>query len=181
MMGLVDRSNRLHHEQSSEAKEKMQMRKVQTPLWLVIVGAVLLVLLVGAVAWAATWAATNDDDERGPGLALGVAPGLQGQQVGPMGMGPMRDALESRRDAIQERRQQMMEHRKDAIEGIRDEMSPEDQEQYDQLTASIEAQRDGLEAARQGLADTLKEFRALIEKYLDAINGPDEGGDAGEQ
>jgi uncharacterized membrane protein len=154
----------------------MLMKKLQTPMWLVIVGAVVIVLLVGAVAWAATWAATNDDDERGPGFALGAAPGLQGQQVGPGGMGAVREAFANRREAMQERREQMREHRQEVIEGIREEMSPEDQQKYDELTAAIEEQKDGLQAARQALADKLKELRALIDQYLDANADSDADG-----
>lgn len=151
------------------------MKKVLTPLWLVIVGAVVIVVLVGATAWAATWAGTNDDDDRGPGYALGAAPRMQPQQVGPGAMGRLQEALESRREAMQERREQAREHRQEVIEGLRDEMSPEDQQKYDQLTASVEEQRDGLEAARQELADTLKELRALVDKYLDANQAPAAG------
>jgi uncharacterized membrane protein len=155
------------------------MKKLQMPMWLVIVGAALIVLLVAGVAWAATWAATSDDDERGPGYALGAMPGLQRQQAVPGGMGPMREALESHRDAVEERRQQMREHRQDVIEGLREEMTPEDQQKYDELTATIEQQKDGLETARQELADTLKEFRALVEQYLDAAGASDAGENAG--
>jgi uncharacterized membrane protein len=180
MMDEVEGSNRLRptRRQWREAKEKMRMKKLQTPMWLVIVGAVLIVLLVGAVAWAATWAATNDNDERGPGFALGAGQDVQGSHVVPGGMGAVREGLASRREAMHERQQQSREHRQEVIEGIREDMSPEDQQKCDELTATIEAQKDGLQAARQELADTLKELRALIYQYLDANGGAvtDDGG-----
>ena len=49
----------------------------------------------------------------------------------------------------------------------RDKMTPEDQQKYDELTASIEGDRTTLQEARQKLADTLKELRTLVDKYLD--------------
>ena len=70
------------------------------------------------------------------------------------------------REARQERREARAERRQALLDNLRDDMTPEDQAQYDELVASVQTQQAAMQEARQELADTLKELRALTDKYL---------------
>ena len=145
------------------------MKKLGTHKWLIVVGALAVVLSLAAVACGSA-----DDDVAGarqgmrPGVdiqgARGNVPAAQMPRVqGRQGMMDRQDVREDRREAQAERREAL-------VDEARDKMSPEDQKTFDQLKATIEGQRTAMQEARQDLADTLKELRALVDKYLDAID-----------
>jgi hypothetical protein len=155
----------------SETKEIRTMKRLWARKWLVAVGAVVIFLSVGAVAWAAT-----GDDENGWDHALNAASsgleyaaGLAGAQTASTDGTTVQD----RRQARQERREERVERQQALLEHLRDDMSAADQETDDQLMGTIDEQRQALQEARQELAGTLKELRQLVDKYVDAGSGSD--------
>ena len=58
------------------------------------------------------------------------------------------------------------------LDNVRDDMTVEDQGEYDALLETFKDQRTEVQEATQELADTLKELRALVAKYL----GPESDG-----
>jgi len=104
------------------------------------------------------------------------AEGAECRSAGNQGpLAERRDALREKREALQEKKGVVLERQKALLENLRDDMSEEDQAAYDELMATIGEQKSALEEARQELADTLKELKALAAKYLDM------GDEAGEQ
>jgi hypothetical protein len=140
------------------------MKKSRGHRWLVVAGVLAVVVSLGAVACG-----SSDRDEASTGQ--GVVPAGAGIQAddgasGTGGIVAQRPALQ-RRQAMQDRREARAERRQAMVESAREKMSATDQALFDQLTATIEQQRSAAQEARQKLADTLKELRALVDKYLD--------------
>jgi hypothetical protein len=157
-----------------EAKETSVMKQLQEHKWLAIVGGVAILLSAGAIAWAAVaWSVAKDDTPDRDRIAtrlsqtdaLGATPGATAPPAGMMGGG------KDRRGTVQDLRERGIERLVGILDRVRDQMSPEDQEQYDALMEALKDQRDSLREEGQGLADTLKELRALVAKYV----GVDEG------
>lgn len=149
------------------------MRSIWGHKWVVVIGAVVILLSVGAVAWAAT-----DEDETSWATLLDVTGDAQaslatvtGNGTGANDQGPgaaVRQRLKEKRDQWLKRQAALMEH-------LRDDMSAADQDKYDELVETVKEQRDALREAREKLTDTLKELRELANKYLEV-----DGGDAGD-
>jgi hypothetical protein len=137
------------------------MKKRRSPKWLLAAGALLLVIPLVAVACDSSG---NDQVYVGQVAASGTNLQNNGTKPGTSHNGGL---LAQRRQALKERRQARVEHRQALLKTVRDKMNASDQALFDQLTASIEQQRTAAQQARQKLADTLKELRTLIDKYLD--------------
>ncbi|MCX8033441.1 MAG: hypothetical protein N3B14_08675 [Thermoleophilia bacterium] len=150
----------------------MKVREVIRHKWVVPVAALVLVLAIGAGAWAATGSneASQDNSTASNGavtteerLALGADLGL-GELFGPghvrglRGMGNPEQA-EQMRERMQRRVEAMLDL-------LRDKMSPEDQATFDNLMAQREAQQEALKKALEELRSTNQKLRDLIDKYL---------------
>jgi hypothetical protein len=140
------------------------MRSVWKHKWVVVIGAMVVFLSAGAVAWAAT-----DNEETSWETLMNVTDdvGASLTNVADDQTGGAETPGAARRRAMQERRQERLERRAALMEHLRDDMSAEDQEKYDELVATIKEQRAALKEAREELAGTLKELRELTDKYLD--------------
>jgi hypothetical protein len=139
---------------------------------LVVVGALTIFLSMGAVAWAAT------DGQSGSTQVAQVA--VSTATTGATATGDQSQVTGRRpgaalREAAKDRRQQRLERQQALMNALRGDMTPADQAAYDQLVAQAKAQREALQQARQDLAGTLKELRALTDKYLD-LSGNNSGG-----
>jgi hypothetical protein len=135
------------------------MKKLGSHKWLVVSVAVLLLSLVslGAVACG-----SSDNDQVRAGRMATAGKNLQAGA----GTGAMGGMMAQRRQAMKNRLEARADRRDALLKNVRDKMSASDQALFDQLTASIGQQRTAAEQARQKLADTLKELRTLVDKYL---------------
>jgi hypothetical protein len=142
------------------------MKKSGSYKWLIGVGALVVVLSLGAVACGSA----NGDQA---GAMRGTGPGerLQADSGNAGGNGATNRPAAQRRQAMQERREARAERQQALVENTRAKMSQQDQATLDQLTATLKQQRAAVQAANQDLAATLKELRALVDKYLD-LDGP---------
>jgi hypothetical protein len=137
------------------------MRSIWKRKWVAIPVAVAIVLAIGAVG-AVALADPGDDNTTAdlgqlttattlqPALGTQAAPGTQAGQ-----------ALAERRARLQDR----LERLKQRWTQAREKMTPQDQAAFDQLQQTAKDQRAALQKARQDLADTLKQMRALVQKY----------------
>jgi uncharacterized membrane protein len=136
------------------------MRRLWKHKWLVVVTAVLFVLALGTVAWAATGGAS---DPTPAGATVTTATGstattaVQGQH--PL----LRERLKQRLEKIKARDQAI-------VKAARAKMTPADQATLDQLIAKAKDQQTALQQARQNLGQTLKDIRGLVGKYV-PVNG----------
>lgn len=152
------RTNAVH---IGDNKGEVLMKKLGSHKWLVAVGTVLVVVSLGAVACD-----SSGNDQAAANQV--TAPGDTMQGLGAsVGMPNKGGVMAERRQAMKERREARAERHQALLESVRDKMSASDQALFDQLTASIEQQRAAAQQARQNLADTLKELRTLVDKYLD--------------
>jgi hypothetical protein len=143
------------------------MKKLQRHKWLLAAG--VLTMVVGLGVAACDSSASEQTAVRGQGAGAQMQ-STDGDAAG--GMMAQRQAAQNRqtaqnRQARQDRREGMAERRQALMDAVREKMSSEDQALYDQLTATLEQQRTAAQEARQELADTLKELRALVDKYLE--------------
>jgi vacuolar-type H+-ATPase subunit I/STV1 len=141
------------------------MKSIWGHKWVVVIGALVVLLSVGAIAWAATsehetsWDTALDvtDDAEASFMTVtdtGTQAGTDGQGAG------LRQRIKEKRDQWLKRQVALMEH-------LRDDMSAEDRGKYDELVEEIKEKRATLQEAREDLADTLKELRELTNEYLD--------------
>jgi len=141
--------------------------------WVAIIAIIAILLSVGAIAWAAVaWAEAKDrpdSDRIGPMLSQrdNVGPRLQ-DMAPPAGVMGGKD----RRGMTEELREQGIQRVVALLDHVRDDMTVEDQAQYDVLVETLKDQRTEVQEATKELADTLKELRALLAKYL----GPESDG-----
>ncbi len=140
------------------------MKRLASHRWLLVLGVLVVVLSLGAVACGSS----SEDTavaERGQGQneLLRAERNAEGR-VAP---GERPDIMQ-RREAAKDRLEVQAERREALVDNLRADMSPEDQELFDQLKADIKEYRDALETNRQELADTLKQLRELTDKYLDS-------------
>jgi ABC-type transporter Mla subunit MlaD len=161
------------------------MRNFLQHKWVIGAGALILVLALGAVAWAATGDTTTTTPTVTPQQSAGPdGDGPDGMGFGLFGGGMMRhgkggpgaaaDPEQFQQD--KEQRQQDMQARRDAfLKLIRDKMTPEDQQKLDSLSATAKQQQDALQAAREALGKTASEMRALVDKYFPEGAAPDSG------
>ena len=133
--------------------------------WVIVVGALTLVLAIGAVSWAATTTTTTPNAPgqqgwygKGDGMMRGGY-GMGG--YGMMGVGPGMHGRGARGDF------QGGQARRDAIlKLVRDKMSAADKATFDKLQKQETAQEQALQKAAEDLRNTNQQLRALVDKYL---------------
>jgi hypothetical protein len=148
------------------------MRQFLQHKWVIGAGALVLVVALGAMAWAApnstttTTPTVTPQQGAGPdGMGFGPFGGGGMMRHGRGGPGPAADPEQFQQD--REQRQADMQARRDAfLKLVRDKMTPEDQQKLDSLSATAKQQRDALETARQSLFKTTSELRSLVDKYF---------------
>lgn len=152
------------------------MRQFLQHKWVIGAGALVLVVALGAIAWAAPGDTTTSTASVTPQQGVGQeGAGPDGMGFGLFGSGMMRhgrggpggaaDPEQFQQDGAQ--RQADMQARRDAfLKLIRDKMTPEDQQKLDGLSATAKQQQDALEVARQALGKTASDLRALVDKYF---------------
>jgi hypothetical protein len=131
--------------------------------WFAVPIAAIIVLGAGAVGAVAVAGPGGGGSEIA--LAEPVA-GTTVQANGEAAVGETRglNRIERRWAALHERLERIKQRWLDA----RARMTPADQAAFDQLQEKAEVQREALREAREDLAETLKEMRALVKKYLPA-------------
>lgn len=156
------------------------MRQFLKHKWVIGAGALVLVVALGAVAWAATDSSvtpTGPTTQAGPadgGLGLGDMGGGGMMRPGRGGPGAAADPQQFQQDKAQ--RQAARQARQEAfLKLIREKMTPEDQQKLDSLTATAKDQRDALEAARTALMQTTSNLRSLVDTYFPGGTAPDSG------
>ena len=150
------------------------MKQLGEHKWVAIIAIIAILLSVGAIAWAAVaWTEAKDrphSDRIGQMLSQRDNVGSRLQDVAPpagaMGGGKNRGGV------TEELREQGIQRVVALLDHVRDDMTVEDQAQYDVLVETLRDQRTEVQEATQELADTLKELRALLAKYL----GPESDG-----
>jgi uncharacterized protein involved in exopolysaccharide biosynthesis len=139
------------------------MNRLGSRKWLIVGGALVLALSLGAVACGST---SDDQSLARPGMGLNERVQANGGSVGDEGV-VARGPAAQRGQAMKERREARADRREALLEGVREKMSAAEQATFDQLTATAKEQHAAVQAARQELAGTLKELRTLVDKYLD--------------
>jgi hypothetical protein len=152
------RTNAVH---IGDIKGEVLMKKLGSHKWLVAVGTVIVVVSLGAVACDAS------GNDQAAANQIGASGNTMQAPGGNVGMSNKGAVMADRRQAMKERREARAERHQALVESVRDKMSASDQALFDQLSASVEQQRAAAQQARQKLADTLKELRTLVDKYLD--------------
>jgi Spy/CpxP family protein refolding chaperone len=151
------------------------MKRVWGHKWAVGIAALVLVLALGAVAWAATDDADvgqsyggSATDERcfAEGALFGLGGGGQGFMGHGHGMMDPENLPEEFQQRMEERRQQMEERQQAFLDLVRERMTEEDREQLDNLLQEAEGQREALDQAREDLQGTAGEIRDLVGKYF---------------
>lgn len=143
--------------------------------WVIGAGALVLVVALGAIAWAAPSETTTSTPSVTPqqgagpdGMGFGLFGGGMGggmMRHGRGGPGAAADPQQFQQDKQQ--RQADMQARRDAfLKLIRHKMTPEDQQKLDSLSATATQQHDALEAAREALGKTASDLRTLVDKYF---------------
>jgi len=149
------------------------MKRLRSNMWLVAVSVSVIVVSLGAVACGG-----DSDDGSGAISDQRLSQRLQNAAGDLDRLRPgVQAPLAQRRDALQDRVEAQAERRDAVVDNLRDEMTEEDQALLDELRAEIDDQRGTLAADRQELADTLKELRALTDKYLGLDGGQDDASD----
>lgn len=140
--------------------------------WVIGAGALVLVMALGAVAWAATGDTTTvpsatqagpADDGLGVGDMLVEGGGMMGPGRG--GRGGAVDPAQFQADRAQRQADRQARHEA-FLKLIREKMTTEDQQKLDALTATAKTQRDALEAARKALMSTTSDLRDLVNTYF---------------
>jgi hypothetical protein len=150
------------------AKEREEVKQLGEHKWVAIIAIIAILLSVGAIAWAAVaWAEGKDcpgRDRIGPTFPQRDNVGQRLQDAAP-NMGAM--AGDKDRGAVAGNlREQGIQRVVALLDRVRDDMTVEDQAQYDALVETFKDQRAEVQEATQELADTLKELRALLAKYV---------------
>jgi hypothetical protein len=161
------------------------MRQFLKHKWVIGAGALVLVVALAAVAWAATDSSTTPTTA---GVTPPTGPAAGGPGLGDMGGGgmmrpgrggPGAAANSQQFQQNKAQRQANMQARQDAfLKLIRDKMSSGDKTKLDDLTATAKTQRDALDAARTSLMQTTSDLRALVDKYFPGGTTTDSGGAA---
>ena len=146
----------------------MNMKQFLKRRWVIPVGALVLVLAIGATAWAATGSTT--ESTAGPtGTTVAPqndpapTPGPKGGAFGCFGRGGFRgNDAQSQED--QQRRDAMLQL-------VRDKMTEADKATLDSLQAQAKTQQETLQKAAQDLRDTNEQIRSLVDKYLGVPSG----------
>jgi hypothetical protein len=139
------------------------MKRLASHKSLIAVGAIAVALSFGAVACG-----SGTEEEVAQGQALEQRQSAQGDSYGrnPGAPGARPNLMQRRQDA-KERLEAQAERRETMLAELREDMSPEDQQLFDELRAAIAGYKESLEQTRQELADTLKQLRELTDEYRD--------------
>lgn len=141
------------------------MRSIWKRKWIVIPVAAVILLAVGAVG-AVALADPGDDSGEEPALVATAATPAAEVAAGESGAGLTQVAqnVKDRRAKLKER----LERIKKRWADTRVKMTPADQAAFDQLQNTAKTQRETIQEARKSLAETLKQMRALVQKYRPA-------------
>jgi len=169
------------------------MKQLPAHKWVVAVGALVLTLAIGAVAWAATGTPGigSGGGNRSPGDCAGCLVGDQGAEdgraeaAGSWGMGrggrmmPGLGGGEERSGRLQECLERWRERGRALLGQMREKMTAEDQASLDSLLRQVEAQREVVRKAFEPLRGIREQIRDLIDKYLPVDMAPagETGGD----
>ena len=163
----------------------MEVRKIVRHKWVVPVAALILVLSIGAGAWAAT-----DTTGTTPSTDGSTAPSTDGDteaycdpgESGFGGRGHMRGFAGddgARDEARQNMRGYMQERLESYVDSVRGQMSTADQQKLDTLLDQLETERESLQKAADEVRDTMQELRDLIDQYdapaSDSSSGSSDG------
>jgi hypothetical protein len=132
------------------------MKRIWKHKWVVMPAAVAIILAAGAVTAVALADPGNGDATAAP-AQLVTATTVQSAGDTTQAV----QALGQRRAKLQQRLEQL----KERWAQVRAKMTPQDQAAFDQLLGKAKDQRQALQQARQDLAGTLKQMRALVQKY----------------
>ena len=127
-------------------------------------------LSIGTAAWAATGGGNDSGTVAGVAQTNVCAATLAAAATGQTS-GTDTSALGTRRAAMKERMAQFGKRQQALLDLLRDKMSAADQAKYDQLIQRAKDQRTALQKARTDLTSTMKDLRALTQKYIDAQTG----------
>ncbi len=156
----------------------MEVRNIVRHKWVVPVAALILVLSIGAGAWAATDStdsstqSAQDATEADCGVDEGMR-GIRGHMRGPFGD---RAAGEGQRD---EMRANMQERLESYVDSLRSKLSAEEQQQLDTLLEQLKTKREALDRAADDMRQTVEELRDLLAPYRTNSNDAGSGTDGG--
>ena len=160
------------------------MRRFVQHKWVIPVAALVLVVALGTVAFAATGGTDQGNASAGTTVttagpvAAGLAPwqgkmlkGLRGilqQFKGELqGLTPGTQEFRDKvKELAGERRDKIQQRLDNVIKLVREKMTPDEQQQLDKLLEQAKTQRGALQNARQDLMSTMKQIRSLTQKYL---------------
>ena len=162
------------------------MKRFVQHKWVIPVAALVLVLALGAVAFAATGTTvTGGTATTGPAVASpGSGQDAQAAALGGRAGGVLRglvDKLKAEfkglkpgtqefrdkaKELMDQRRAKAQERRDSTLKLVREKMTSTEQQQLDKLLEQAKTQRDALQKARDDLGATSKQIRDLIDKYL---------------
>jgi hypothetical protein len=162
------------------------MKRFRQHKWAIPVAAAVMVLVLGAVAFAAT-GTTDTTGAAGAGPAVTSPGGGQDGQAGALrvragrglrglvekfkdefeGLEPgSQEFRDKAKELMEQQRVTKQERRESMLNLVREKMTPEEQAQLDTLLQQATTQREALQKAREDLGATSKQIRALIDKYL---------------
>jgi hypothetical protein len=146
---------RVEHKSANDQGDTA-MKSIWKRKWVVIPVAVAIILAAGAVG-AVALADPGSNDSTAASAQLVTATTAQATSDTAVAT----QALAQRRAKVQERLEQLKKRWAEA----RAKMTPADQAAFDQLREKAKDQRQALRQARQDLGGTLKQMRALVQKY----------------
>jgi hypothetical protein len=139
------------------------MKRLWSHKWIVVAGALVIVLCAGAVAWASTGPSQAPPPAASGQATLLAETGSPGTEASVAQAGPK---LKQLKEKLKDRIADKLARQKAILKLVREKMTPEDQAKLDQLVANAKQQQDVLKQARQSLTQTLKDIRDLTNKYL---------------
>ena len=160
----------------------MQGRAIMRHKWIIPVAALVLVLTIGAGAWAATDNGDQSSERTTPssGSEFGdrayCAPETYqgGMRSRPGGCFRDDQVPDGTREDFRQRAQDRLESFTDSV---RDKMSAEDQQRLDTLLQQLEQQRQAMREAADNARETMQQLRDLMDKYGTADTESTSGSD----
>jgi hypothetical protein len=142
------------------------MRSVFRHRWVVPVAALILVLAIGAVAWAAD---NTTPPTQTPGSSTpSTTPAEHGSKGlgGMFGWGMGRHMGNGQQGQASPNQQQNQQRMQSMLNLVRDKMSDADKATFDQLQTQSQTQQQALQKAASDLRTTQSQLQTLIDKYL---------------
>ena len=146
------------------------MKRMWKHKWVVAGVALVIFLSIGTAAWAATASGNGNGTVAGVAQTNVCQATLAATATGQTSSTDT-SALGTRRAAMKERMAQFGKRQQTLLNLLRDKMSAADQAKYDQLVQQAKDQQASLQKARTDLTSTMKDLRALTQKYIDAQTG----------